>query len=98
MRRWYRHDRRLARRADRLLRDLYGVFGWPTRLIAPLVGRYAHFMLKREEARLAEGWTYEPACFFEKNPAALLLEKEEAAAGRAGAGKVRPVLGEPRPA
>ncbi len=44
-----------------------------TRLIAPLIGRFAYFTLKREEERLAAGWTYEPVSFHEKNAAALAL-------------------------
>jgi len=98
MRKWYRHDPRIAGTADRLLKDIYRTFGWMPRLIAPLVGRYAHCMLKREEERLAAGWAYEPHPFCEKNPAARLLEKEETAKSRAGARKVRPAVGEPRPA
>ncbi|MBU2228515.1 MAG: cobalamin-dependent protein [Proteobacteria bacterium] len=60
MRKWYRCDERIKEKADVLLKDIYATFGWRTRLIAPLVGRFAHFTLKREEARLTAGWQYEP--------------------------------------
>jgi hypothetical protein len=33
-------------------------------------------MLQREEKRLARGWVYEPASFYEKNAAAIALENE----------------------
>jgi hypothetical protein len=75
MRKWYRDDPRLSGKADRLLHDIYAVFGWKTRIVAPLLGRFAWLMLKREEARLAAGWTYEPRSFLEKNEAAIALEK-----------------------
>jgi hypothetical protein len=50
------------------------------RLLAPLIGRYAHSRLQREEESLAAGHSYEPASFCEKNAAELLLEKSVAAA------------------
>ena len=60
MRKWYRGDERIREKADTLLKDIYATFGWRTRLIAPFVGRFAYFTLKREEARLKTGWQYEP--------------------------------------
>lgn len=80
MRKWYRGNERLAQKMDALLQDLYAAFGWKTRLLAPLFGPYAYWMLRREEKRLAGGWTYEPACLCEKNAAALALEKKGEAA------------------
>ena len=74
MRKRYQHDLRLAGQMDGLLKDIYTTFGWPTRLLAPLIGRYGLRTLKNEEERLAQGWTYEPACSCEKNAAALALE------------------------
>ena len=53
MKEWYRKDPQLYEKANGLLNDIYAAFGWKTRLITPLVGRFARFMLKREEARLA---------------------------------------------
>ena len=73
MRKWYRNDPLLSEKADKLLKDIYAEFGWITRLITPAIGRFAHFKLKREEERLAAGWSYEPASFSEKNAAALAL-------------------------
>lgn len=99
IRKWYRRSNpQIAGKADRLLGDLYETFGWTTRLIAPVVGRYAHLMLQREEKRLADGWTYEPGTFCEKNPAALLLDREGTATAKAVTGKMRPVVHSPRPA
>ena len=74
MRKWYARDPRMASRLNALLKDLYKSFGLKTRLIAPLLGRFLHITIKREARRLADGWTYEPNTFYEKNPAALALE------------------------
>jgi hypothetical protein len=59
-----------------LLQSLHEEFGWTTKLLAALLGRYIYTMLKREEKRLARGWVYEPASFYEKNAAANALENE----------------------
>ncbi len=74
MKKHYRNDRRLSDKLASLLRDIYLEFGWLPRIIAPLIGRYLHITMKREEKRLGNGWTYEPKTFCEKNPAALALE------------------------
>jgi len=97
MKKWYRDDRPMADKADRLLKDIYETFGWKTRLVAPLFGCFAHWALKREEARLAAGWTYEPRFFIEKNAAALILDKTRRArsTGRTMSPlDNRPVIGE----
>jgi hypothetical protein len=95
MRKWYRNDPRLAEKADRLLQDIYAVFGWKTRIAAPFLGRFAWFTLKREEARLAAGWTYEPRCFHEKNEAAMALEKAHPARIKEEKENMPAVAGEP---
>ena len=90
MRKWYSSDERMKEKADGLLKDIYLAFGWKTRLTAPLFGRFAHFTLKREEARLAAGWTYEPRSLCEKNAAALALEKAHPARQKTEAQKFAP--------
>ena len=74
MRKKYRHDRRLFAELSDLLKAIYREFGWKTRLIAVVVGMYLLVSMKREERRLARGWTIEPDCFYEKNQAALKLD------------------------
>lgn len=74
MRKWYEKDDRMRGKMDALLKDLYQTFGWVTRAVAPVVGRYLFRTLKREEERLARGWTWEPETFCEKNEAARALE------------------------
>ena len=74
MKKWYKDNGRMTAQMCELLQRLYEEFGWTTRLIAPITGRYIYTMLKREEKRLARGWVYEPASLREKNAAALALE------------------------
>lgn len=93
MRRYYRHDPTHFARMDRLLKNLNETFGARTRLVAPVIGRWIYRCLKKEEARLAAGWRYEPACFYEKNAAAQALEKRPAPRPRAQ----QPATGVARP-
>jgi hypothetical protein len=85
MRKRYQNDERIAGKAGKLLADIYGEFGRVTRIIAPLIGRYVYRAMKQEEKRLVEGWTYEPTCFCEKNPAATALAKAKPAPAKAEA-------------
>ncbi|WP_319525480.1 cobalamin-dependent protein [uncultured Desulfosarcina sp.] len=67
MKRYYRNTPTLFRKMRRLLSDIYGEFGWKTRMAAPLIGLYACLRLFMEERRLARGWRYEPSPFYERN-------------------------------
>jgi hypothetical protein len=73
MRKWYGQNTEMADRMNLLLTDLYAAFGWKSRIAAPLLGRYLGAAIKKEEKRLAAGWTYEPETYYEKNAAALSL-------------------------
>ncbi len=57
-----------------LLKDLYAAFGPSTRLAAPAVGMYLGRTLRKEARRLQNGWSPEPTCFYEENPAAADLK------------------------
>jgi hypothetical protein len=48
-----------------LLNDLYNILGLKARVAAPLVGRFLNFTMHREQRRLADNWSYEPATFYE---------------------------------
>jgi hypothetical protein len=67
MMRYYRNTPAMFRKMRRLLADIYGEFGWKTRLAAPVIGLYASLHLFKEERRLARGWRYEPTPFYERN-------------------------------
>jgi hypothetical protein len=97
MRKWYRNDARIAEKADKLLKDIYDTFGWKTKLIAPLIGRYTLRSLKKEEERLAHGWTYEPSSFYEKNEPAKGLEVAQAIKHRLKVKEKSPAVNEPIP-
>lgn len=60
-----RHNPGIVERIGAILRDFYREFGMKARLAAPLLGRYLHHTLAKEERRLENGWTYEPPTFFE---------------------------------
>ena len=98
MRKRYRNQPELAAKMDALLQDIYATFGWLTRLLAPPIGLFAHWSLAHEEARLAKGWTYEPASLCEKNAAALALEGAKAEAPAQSQKKAVRVSGNPAPA
>ena len=65
----YRHDARRVRQITRILTELHHEFGFRSRLVTPIAGRYLHHMLRREQHRLARGWTCEPPTFYETNQA-----------------------------
>lgn len=64
---------------DRLLGELIREFGWTARLAAAFGGRLLHWTARREAARLARGWTYEPTTFYEVNEAAAALPRRHRA-------------------
>ncbi len=76
-RRYYRKQPALRAKMDAILRGLHEEFGWRSRLFAALGGPYVHWTLRREEQRLAHGWTYEPPTFYEQNEAAAKLPLPE---------------------
>jgi len=89
MRRKYRRDRKRFPELTALLRDVYRAFGFKTRLIAPVVGRYLMVTARLEEKRLARGWTLEPDCFYEKNRAARKLDAAPRTETVRGPGSIR---------
>jgi len=77
MKKYYKTNQNMAEKMSLLLHDLYEAFGWKTKITAPILGRYIFTTLKQEEKRLANGWTYEPDTFYEKNKAAIALETSD---------------------
>ncbi len=66
---YYRSNKAMHARMTGLLRDVNHEFGWRSRLSALLGGPYVACKIRREERRLAGGWTYEPPTFYEVNEA-----------------------------
>lgn len=95
MKRRFRTNKRMAAKINSLLQEIYETFGWKTRIIAPLAGIYVYIALKKEERRLANGWTYEPGSFYEKNTAALALESTAQAFSKPRFSKIKYVSCKP---
>ncbi len=70
---YYRGNPALRAKTDALLAELHREFGLKSRFYAALGGRYVYWKMRREERRLARGWTYEPPTFYERNQAAQRL-------------------------
>jgi hypothetical protein len=66
---YYRRNPAMRAKMAALLKELREEFGWKSRLMSFLGGPYVYWKLRREEKRLAAGWTYEPPTFYEKNAA-----------------------------
>lgn len=73
IRRYFKNDLKLRAELDSLMKEIYREFGWRSRILAPAMGLYISHMIRKEEERLENGWTYEPPTFYEKNPAAQML-------------------------
>jgi len=66
-RRYYKNNATMRGKLDALLADLRAEFGWKSRLYATVGGWYVSRKLRAEERRKAQGWTYEPPTFYERN-------------------------------
>lgn len=73
---YYRHDAYMGPKLRAILQDLYRAFGLKTRIFASLAGRYVQWAIKREEKRLASGWTYEPETSYERNAQAQAIAQK----------------------
>jgi biotin synthase-like enzyme len=67
VKRFYRTTPEMHVRLKALLRELYAEFGVAARLSAAIGGPYVLWNLRREQQRLANGWTYEPPTIYEAN-------------------------------
>lgn len=79
---YFRRDPNLRGKLDRLLADLRAEFGWKARLSAAFGGPIVYGKLRREERRLARGWTYEPPTFYEINEAVSPADRPGATRGQ----------------
>lgn len=66
---YYRNNPALHARMTGLLNDMNREFGWRSRLSALLGGPYVLWRIRKEQRRLAGGWTYEPPTFYDVNDA-----------------------------
>ncbi len=56
----------LTAKIQKLRSDLVREFGLRSQLAGPVAGPVVHHLIRREEKRLANGWTYQPPSFVEK--------------------------------
>ena len=66
---YYRDNPAMYAKMSSLLKDLYKEFGLKARINGMIGGRWVLWNIRREEKRLAAGWTYEPPTFYERNAA-----------------------------
>jgi hypothetical protein len=66
---YYRGNAKMRAKMSGILRDLHREFGWRSRFVAALGGPYLLWKTWREQKRLADGWTYEPDTFYDRNDA-----------------------------
>jgi hypothetical protein len=67
MKLYYRRNPTLRAKMSAILKGLHSEFGLKSWFFSTVGGRYLLGKIRREEKRLAAGWTYEPPTFYEKN-------------------------------
>ena len=67
---YYRSNPAMHAKMSALLRELYDEFGLKSKMASVIGGRWLLRQIKKEEKRLAEGFSYEPPTFYERNEAA----------------------------
>ena len=60
-----------------LLRELHAEFGWKSRSASAIGSRWLLRQIRKEEKRLAAGFSYEPPTFYERNAAVTDLPQAE---------------------
>jgi radical SAM superfamily enzyme YgiQ (UPF0313 family) len=70
-RQYFRQQPALHAKMSNLLKELCREFGWKARIYGELGGRWLLRRIRREQANLEAGWTYEPPTFYERNAAVL---------------------------
>ena len=86
---YYRHDRAMHAKISALLGDLHAEYGWKSRVCSLIGGLWVLRQIRKEEKRLATGWTYEPQTFYERNAA--VVDRPEAAVCHSALPHVGPV-------
>ncbi len=66
---YYRDNPMMYAKMSALLRELHAEFGWKSRLASAIGGRWVLRQIRKEEKRLAEGFSYEPPTIYERNEA-----------------------------
>ncbi len=77
---YYRNNPAMHKKISALIKEIHAEFGWKSRLWSSIGALYVLRKIRREEKRLAAGWTYEPKTWYERNAA--VTDRPEAALGR----------------
>jgi radical SAM superfamily enzyme YgiQ (UPF0313 family) len=64
---YYRNNPAMREKISKLLDEIHAEFGWKSRAYASIGGLYVLRKIRKEEKRLAAGWTYEPKTWYERN-------------------------------
>ncbi len=68
---YYKDNKVMHAKMEDLLQRLHAEFGWKSRLFSFVGGYWLLRKIRKEEKRLAEGFTYEPPTFYERNKAVI---------------------------
>ena len=72
---YYRNNPPMHAKMSALLRELHAAFGWKSRLASAIGGRWVLRQMRKEEKRLAAGFSYEPPTLYERNE--LVVDRPE---------------------
>ena len=73
---YYEDQPALRSKFEELRDELFQEFGEQAEHFAKVAAPFVLVKIREEEKRLADGWTYEPPTFYEKNDACLAAEKQ----------------------
>ena len=68
---YYRDNPAMCAKMSALLRELHAEFGWKSRIASAVGGRWVLRQIRKEDKRLAAGFSYEPPTFYERNDSAV---------------------------
>jgi radical SAM superfamily enzyme YgiQ (UPF0313 family) len=66
---YYRGNPAMYAKMSALLKELHTEFGWKSRIASAVGSRWLYWQVRKEEKRLAAGFSYEPQTFYERNAA-----------------------------
>jgi hypothetical protein len=66
---YYRNNPPMYAKMSALLKELHAEFGWKSRIATAVGSRWLYWQVRKEEKRLAAGFSYEPDTFYERNAA-----------------------------
>jgi hypothetical protein len=66
---YYRGNPAMHAKMSALLKEMHAEFGWKSRIASAIGSRWLLWRVRKEEKRLAAGFSYEPQTFYERNAA-----------------------------